>query len=127
MLGTGLAHHELHELLEAQSLPPQTLQWQRLDHLMAVNDRGYVRATLGTFYDWFYADSRRTFHVRPELFLKKQQLNLYYEDLIEIIEELKSRSVMIVVGGPMATVEPECLEGLADVVFIGEARLGPSS
>jgi radical SAM superfamily enzyme YgiQ (UPF0313 family) len=28
---------------------------------------------------------------------------------------------MIVVGGPMATVEPEGLEGLADVIFIGEA------
>ena len=41
--------------------------------------------------------------------------------LIEIIEELKSRGVMIVVGGPMATVEPESLEGLADVIFIGEA------
>jgi radical SAM superfamily enzyme YgiQ (UPF0313 family) len=41
--------------------------------------------------------------------------------LIEIIEELKARGVMIVVGGPMATVEPESLEGLADVIFIGEA------
>ena len=41
--------------------------------------------------------------------------------LIEIIEELKSRDVMIAVGGPMATVEPEALEGLADVIFIGEA------
>jgi radical SAM superfamily enzyme YgiQ (UPF0313 family) len=29
--------------------------------------------------------------------------------------------VMTVVGGPMATVEPEVLEGLADVIFIGEA------
>ena len=28
---------------------------------------------------------------------------------------------MTVVGGPMATVEPESLEGLADVIFIGEA------
>ena len=41
--------------------------------------------------------------------------------LIEIIEEVKSRGVMTVVGGPMATVEPESLEGLADVVFVGEA------
>jgi radical SAM superfamily enzyme YgiQ (UPF0313 family) len=41
--------------------------------------------------------------------------------LIEIIEELKSRGVTIVVGGPMATVEPESLEGLADVIFVGEA------
>ena len=39
----------------------------------------------------------------------------------EIIEEVKSRGVMTVVGGPMATVEPEIFEGLADVIFIGEA------
>jgi radical SAM superfamily enzyme YgiQ (UPF0313 family) len=41
--------------------------------------------------------------------------------LIEIIEEVKSRGVTVVVGGPMATVEPEMLEGLADVIFVGEA------
>jgi radical SAM superfamily enzyme YgiQ (UPF0313 family) len=41
--------------------------------------------------------------------------------LIEILEEVKARGVMVVVGGPMATVEPEVLEGLADVIFIGEA------
>jgi radical SAM superfamily enzyme YgiQ (UPF0313 family) len=41
--------------------------------------------------------------------------------LIEILEEVKSRGVMVVVGGPMATVEPEVLEGLADVIFVGEA------
>jgi radical SAM superfamily enzyme YgiQ (UPF0313 family) len=41
--------------------------------------------------------------------------------LIEILEEVNSRGVMTVVGGPMATVEPEVLEGLADVVFVGEA------
>jgi radical SAM superfamily enzyme YgiQ (UPF0313 family) len=39
----------------------------------------------------------------------------------EIIEEVKARGVMIAVGGPMATVEPEQLEGLADVLFLGEA------
>ena len=39
----------------------------------------------------------------------------------EIIEEVKSRGVMIAVGGPMATVEPEQLEDLADVLFVGEA------
>jgi len=39
----------------------------------------------------------------------------------EIIEEVKARGVMTVVGGPMATVEPEQLEGLADVLFLGEA------
>ena len=41
--------------------------------------------------------------------------------LIEILEEVKSRGAMAVVGGPMATVEPEVLEGLADVIFVGEA------
>jgi radical SAM superfamily enzyme YgiQ (UPF0313 family) len=41
--------------------------------------------------------------------------------LIEIIEESKSRGIMTVVGGPMATVEPDSLEGLVDVIFIGEA------
>jgi radical SAM superfamily enzyme YgiQ (UPF0313 family) len=41
--------------------------------------------------------------------------------LIEIVEEFKARGVMVAVGGPMATVEPEVLEGLADVIFVGEA------
>ena len=41
--------------------------------------------------------------------------------LVEILEECRSRGVMTVVGGPMATVEPEALEEFADVVFIGEA------
>ena len=41
--------------------------------------------------------------------------------LIEKREKVKSRGVMVVVGGPMATVEPEALEGLADVIFVGEA------
>jgi len=41
--------------------------------------------------------------------------------LIEILEECRARGVMTVVGGPMATVEPEVLESFADVIFIGEA------
>ena len=41
--------------------------------------------------------------------------------LVEILQKVKSCSVMTVVGGPMATVEPESLEGLADVIFVGEA------
>jgi radical SAM superfamily enzyme YgiQ (UPF0313 family) len=41
--------------------------------------------------------------------------------LIEIVEAAKARGVMVAVGGPMATVEPEAFEGLADVIFIGEA------
>jgi len=39
----------------------------------------------------------------------------------EIVEEVKARGVMTAVGGPMATVEPEQLAGLPDVLFIGEA------
>ena len=41
--------------------------------------------------------------------------------LIEILEIVRERGVMTVVGGPMATVEPEVLEGLTDVIFVGEA------
>lgn len=41
--------------------------------------------------------------------------------LIEILEKVRALGVTTVVGGPMATVEPESLEGLADVLFIGEA------
>jgi radical SAM superfamily enzyme YgiQ (UPF0313 family) len=41
--------------------------------------------------------------------------------LVEILEEVKARGCMTVVGGPMATVEPEVCEDLADVIFIGEA------
>src|SRR4029078_1993081 len=48
-------------------------------------------------------------------------MNIQGHRLIEIRQTLKSRGVMTVVGGPMATVEPESLEGLADVLFIGEA------
>ena len=43
--------------------------------------------------------------------------------MLEIIEALRGRGVFTVVGGPMATVEPEELEGLVDVIFIGEADL----
>jgi radical SAM superfamily enzyme YgiQ (UPF0313 family) len=42
--------------------------------------------------------------------------------LVEILQKCRSRGVMTVVGGPMATVEPEVLEEFADVVFVGEAR-----
>ena len=39
----------------------------------------------------------------------------------EILEEVRARGVMTVVGGPMATVEAEAIEDLADVLFVGEA------
>ncbi len=41
--------------------------------------------------------------------------------LMEILDEVKARGVPVAVGGPMATVEPESLEGAADVIFVGEA------
>jgi radical SAM superfamily enzyme YgiQ (UPF0313 family) len=39
----------------------------------------------------------------------------------EILERVRSPGVMTVVGGPLATVEEETLDGLADVIFVGEA------
>ena len=48
-------------------------------------------------------------------------MSIQGQRLIEILEEVRSRGVLVVVGGPMATVEPEVLEGLADVIFVGEA------
>ena len=39
----------------------------------------------------------------------------------EVLQEARARGCFTVVGGPMATVEPEALEDLADVLFVGEA------
>lgn len=55
------------------------------------DERGIVvKTTLGTFYDWFYADSKRTFHVRPELYLKREKLPLYYENLVDLAQEIST-------------------------------------
>lgn len=40
----------------------------------------------------------------------------------EILAELKARGCFTVVGGPYVTVQEEYFEGLADVIFIGEAE-----
>jgi radical SAM superfamily enzyme YgiQ (UPF0313 family) len=40
----------------------------------------------------------------------------------EILTELKRRGVFTVVGGPLVTVQEDFFEGLADVIFIGEAE-----
>jgi radical SAM superfamily enzyme YgiQ (UPF0313 family) len=40
----------------------------------------------------------------------------------EILAELKNRGVFTVVGGPLVTVMEDYFDGLADVVFIGEAE-----
>ncbi|MGI8724635.1 MAG: radical SAM protein [Methyloceanibacter sp.] len=39
----------------------------------------------------------------------------------EILDEVRARGVMTAVGGPMATVEEEQLDGLTDIIFVGEA------
>jgi radical SAM superfamily enzyme YgiQ (UPF0313 family) len=41
--------------------------------------------------------------------------------LREVLAELRRRGVFTAVGGAMATTEPEELEGLCDVLFVGEA------
>ncbi|WP_165232938.1 B12-binding domain-containing radical SAM protein [Aquisphaera insulae] len=41
--------------------------------------------------------------------------------MMEIIRELKERGCFVVVGGPWVTVQEDYFEGLADVIFIGEA------
>ena len=40
----------------------------------------------------------------------------------EILTELKRRGCFTVVGGPLVTVQEDYFEGLADVIFIGEAE-----
>ena len=40
----------------------------------------------------------------------------------EILEELKRRGCFVVVGGPWVTVREDYFDGLADVIFVGEAE-----
>jgi len=40
----------------------------------------------------------------------------------EILAELKRRGCFTVVGGPLVTVQEDYFEGLADVIFVGEAE-----
>ncbi|MFG0289026.1 MAG: B12-binding domain-containing radical SAM protein [Rhodopirellula sp. JB044] len=42
--------------------------------------------------------------------------------MTEILQELKSRDLFVALGGPWVTVEEDYFEGLADVIFIGEAE-----
>jgi radical SAM superfamily enzyme YgiQ (UPF0313 family) len=49
-------------------------------------------------------------------------MNVQRRRMREILQELKTRGVFTVVGGPWATVQEDDLSGLADVVFIGEAE-----
>ncbi len=41
--------------------------------------------------------------------------------MLEILRELKARDVFTVVGGPWVTVQEDYFDGLADVIFVGEA------
>ena len=41
--------------------------------------------------------------------------------MLEILRELKARGVFTVVGGPSVTVQEDYFDGLADVIFVGEA------
>ncbi|HJX26540.1 MAG TPA: neuraminidase-like domain-containing protein, partial [Thermoanaerobaculia bacterium] len=50
-------------------------------------DRG-MPVTLGTFYDWFYADKLRTFFVRPEFVAEKDGRRLFYPDLVAFTQEI---------------------------------------
>jgi radical SAM superfamily enzyme YgiQ (UPF0313 family) len=42
--------------------------------------------------------------------------------MLEILRELKARGVFTVVGGPWVTVREDYFDGLADVIFVGEAE-----
>lgn len=53
----------------------------------AILERG-IPTPLGTFLDWFYADKLRTFFVRPELVSKRYESALFYEDLLDLINEI---------------------------------------
>lgn len=48
-------------------------------------------------------------------------MSIQGQRLIEILDRVNALGITTVVGGPMATVEPEVLEGVADVIFVGEA------
>ena len=79
-----------------------SLFWE-LPVVVAVNETGALveRApiTMGTFYDWFYADKLRCFFVRPELYPTRVYRGLtqpsgdcvsalYYEDLVNLWQQL---------------------------------------
>lgn len=53
----------------------------------AIMERG-IPTTLGSFLDWFYADKLRTFFVRPELYSRRTKSALFYEDLLDLINEI---------------------------------------
>lgn len=50
-----------------------------------------VGTTLGSFYDWFYADGKHTYHVRPELLLLRERTPYFYEDLVDLFNKFKNK------------------------------------
>lgn len=57
--------------------------WGTTSH---VNERGYY-VTLGSFYDWFYADKLRTFFVQHEV-LAPNGTRYFYQDFIPLVEQM---------------------------------------
>src|SRR5262245_7959199 len=49
-------------------------------------------------------------------------MSVQRDRMIEILRELKARGAFTVVGGPWASVREGFFDGLADVVFVGEAE-----
>ena len=49
-------------------------------------------------------------------------MNLQRHRMREILRELKTRGVFTVVGGPWVSVQEDYFDGLADVIFVGEAE-----
>ncbi|SME93267.1 Radical SAM superfamily enzyme YgiQ, UPF0313 family [Tistlia consotensis] len=48
-------------------------------------------------------------------------MNVQRFRMVEIAKELKARGAFLAIGGPWVTVQEDYFEGLADVIFIGEA------
>jgi len=49
-------------------------------------------------------------------------MSVQRQRMLEICEELRRRGVFVVIGGPWVTVQEDYFDGLADVIFIGEAE-----
>src|SRR5262245_11379514 len=49
-------------------------------------------------------------------------MNVQRARMREILVELRRRGVLVVVGGPWVSVHEEYFQGLADVIFVGEAE-----
>lgn len=57
-------------------------------YLFPPTNKRIAPVTLGTFYDWFYADSTRTFFIRPELVSARDGSTLFYSDFVAVIKTI---------------------------------------